>query len=880
MPAQQSCSRCGASLSFDVSEGVCPACALQDALLPNASGGDRPPPLSIGPTIHYFGDYELLAEVGRGGMGVVYRARQTKLNRIVALKMILTGRLASELEVKRFQQEAGAAANLQHPNIVAVHEVGEHESQHYYSMDLVEGRSLAELAREQPLSTKQAARYIKIVADAINYAHEKGTLHRDIKPTNILIDPRDERRITDFGLARCKDFDSHLTASGQLVGTPAFMSPEQAEGETNAIGPASDVYSVGAVLYYLLTQRPPFSAESLADLLDQVIHREPVSPGLLNPSVPRDLQTISLKCLQKDPAHRFQSAQQLSDELGRFCSGKPILSRPPNVVERTWRWCARNRAIAGSLATAALVLVAGTAIITWQAVRAKTEAARSQQVLGFLEDMLKSVGPSVALGRDTTMLRELLDKTAERVGTELKNQPAVRADLQTIIGDVYNELGLFGKAEAMHRQVLATLTTLHGPEHADVATALFNLGAALQGQSKLTEAERLDREALAMRRKLLGGYNADVANSLENLAEVVGLQGKLADAETMLWEVVAIQKRVLGSENADLATSIQNLGQTFRVEGKLPDAERMERQALDMRRKLFGNDHPDVATSLNGLGIVLNEEGRMEEAETVHREALKLRRRLLGNEHPSVAESLNNLAILLDDQGRLAEAETVHREALGIEKQVLGATHPEVANSLNNLAFVLRDEGKLNEAESMEREALALWKTNFGLEHFQVATALNNLGVILYKENRLAEAEAVHIEALAMRRKILGDQHPAVAASLEHLAEVLQARDRFEEAEPYLRECLAIREKASPDDWSTFSVRSELGQVLLAGRKYSEAEPLLISGYKGLEQHKSRIPAPNRDKMKEALKALIRLYEVMGKQEQAANWKQKLAEGE
>lgn len=879
MAQEQTCRECGTKLGPDVAEGICPACALRAALLPSANEIGREVPASLtGTTVHYFGDYELLAEIGRGGMGVVYRARQMSLNRPVALKMILAGRLASESGVKRFVQEAQAAANLQHPNIVAVHEVGHHDGQHYYTMDLVEGQNFGELVRQQPLPAQRAAQYVKIVADAVHYAHQHGTLHRDLKPTNILIDGRDQPRITDFGLARCEHTDASLTATGQLIGTPAFVSPEQAQGKTEAVSPHSDVYSIGAVLYYLLTQRPPFAAGSIPALLEMVLHREPVSPRALNPSVPRDLETICLKCLEKEPARRFRSAEKLSDELGRFCEGEPILSRPPNPVERAWRWCARNRAVAGSLAAVAIVLLAGTAISTWQAVRAKTEATKSRQIARFLQDMLKGVGPSVALGRDTTMLKEILDQTAERLGKELKGQPAIRADLQAIIGNVYSDLGLFDKAELLQREVLATVTKLRRGEHPDVANALSDLGAALQNEGKLADAEILDRQALAMRRRLYGNAHPDVAISLENLAQVSGLQGKLQEAEAMFREVVAMQKKLLGNVHADVATSVQNLAQTLRVEGKLSQAETLERDALAMREKLFGHEHPDVAVSLNGLGIVLDEEGRWNEAESMYREALSLRRKFLGNDHPEVAQTLNNLANLLRDQGNYAEAEATHREALAIERKRRGDSHPEVANSLNNLALVLRNERKLSEAETMAREALALWKKLNGDEHFLVATGLNNLGVTLREEGKLAEAESALRDALAIRRKVLGNEHPNTATSLEELAEVLRDTGRLDEAERLLRECLSIREKALPDAWPVHSARTALGETLLLRKQYVEAEQLLVSGCNGSLERQSRIPVAARQRLKKAVESLVTLYQETARSEKAAEWKQRLGE--
>jgi WD40 repeat protein/serine/threonine protein kinase len=332
---------------------------------------------NAGTRIRYFGDYELLEEIARGGMGVVYRARQLSLNRVVALKLVLAGQFASEEEVQRFRREAEAAANLQHPNIVAIHEVGQHEDQQYFSMAYVEGRTLARMVRENPLSAVQAARYVETVARAVEYAHQQGTLHRDLKPANILIDRDDQPRITDFGLARRVDADSDLTKSGQVLGSPSYMPPEQASGRLGEVGPRSDVYAPGAVLYDLVTGRPPFKAETPADTLLHVLRSEPVSPRALNPRVPRDLETICLKCLEKEPRRRYARASELAEELGRFLRGEPISARPISLATRSWRWCRRNPAVsalATGLIVAALVGFIGIAV-QWS--RAENEAERA-----------------------------------------------------------------------------------------------------------------------------------------------------------------------------------------------------------------------------------------------------------------------------------------------------------------------------------------------------------------------------------------------------------------------------------------------------------------------------------------------------------------------
>jgi WD40 repeat protein/predicted Ser/Thr protein kinase len=304
-----------------------------------------------------FGDYELLEEIARGGMGVVYKARQVSLERLVAVKMLLFGEYSSQEFIHRFRIEASAAASLQHANIVAIHEVGVYEGQHYFAMDLVDGPDLDHIVRGKPLDARAAARYTKSMAEAIQFAHHRGILHRDLKPSNILIDSNDQPRITDFGLAKLLTGDSNLTVTGQVLGSPNFMPPEQASAERGRMGPPSDVYSLGAILYFALTGRAPFVGQTLAETLHQVLHKEPIPVRLLAPGVPMDLETICLKCLEKEPSKRYPTAQELADELGRYLRDEPIRARPITRHERVHRWCRRNPALTGALAVAAMLFL-------------------------------------------------------------------------------------------------------------------------------------------------------------------------------------------------------------------------------------------------------------------------------------------------------------------------------------------------------------------------------------------------------------------------------------------------------------------------------------------------------------------------------------------
>jgi WD40 repeat protein/serine/threonine protein kinase len=360
-----------------------------------------------------FGDYELLEEIARGGMGVVFKARQVAAGRLVALKTILSGRLASAEEVERFRREALAAAGLDHPGIVPVYEVGEVDGVHFFTMALVYGGNLHQRLADGPLPPKQAARLVRQVAEAVQYAHDRGVVHRDIKPRNILLagdGPAAEAagaspapagtpgppagagpssggsgsvpgdlvpRLTDFGLARTRE--SGLSVTGEALGTPSYMPPEQAAGQHKHVGPASDVYGLGAVLYCLLVGRPPFQAATPMETMRQVLHDEPVPPRQLNPSVPRDLETVCLKCLAKEPARRYGTARGLAEDLARFEEGRPVLARPVGRLGRGWRWCRRNPAVAGLLAAVAAALLGGTAVATLFAVRADANARQADR---------------------------------------------------------------------------------------------------------------------------------------------------------------------------------------------------------------------------------------------------------------------------------------------------------------------------------------------------------------------------------------------------------------------------------------------------------------------------------------------------------------------
>jgi TolB-like protein/Tfp pilus assembly protein PilF len=355
------CRKCGAAIPPNSPQNSCGACLLETGLASDeaVAGVDDPGRANISPSpmLMDFGDYELLEQIGRGGQGVVFRARQKSLNRTVALKVISLGQWASKAHLKRFRLEAEAAARLEHPGIVPIHEVGERDGQCYFSMKFIEGGQLDEVVKQTPMSIRQAVELIAKVARTVHYAHEHGILHRDIKPGNILLDAKGEPHLTDFGLARLVESESTVTRTMEVLGTPSYMAPEQAVGNNAAVSSVTDVYGLGAILYQLLTGQPPFAGGTTYETIKLLLETEPRQPRLLNPKIDRDLSTICLKCLDKDPQRRYSSALALAEDLERWLKHEPIQARRTGVFTRGRKWVRRNPARA--LLTASLVALAG-----------------------------------------------------------------------------------------------------------------------------------------------------------------------------------------------------------------------------------------------------------------------------------------------------------------------------------------------------------------------------------------------------------------------------------------------------------------------------------------------------------------------------------------
>jgi serine/threonine protein kinase len=527
-----------------------------------------------------FGDYEVLERIARGGMGVVYKARQKKLNRIVALKMIRAGHLATDQEVQRFAQEAAAAGQLDHPGIVPIYDVGEQDGQHYFSRGFVEGGSLAARVKVGPLPPREAAALLRQIAEAVAYAHQRGIIHRDLKPANILLARTGADcvpKITDFGLAKIQS-DSGLTATGQVLGTPSFMPPEQAAGKSGDIGPAADIYSLGAILYCLLTGRPPFQAAAVMETLRQVLEQEPVSPRALNQAVDRDLETICLKCLQKEPAKRYPSAAALAEDLRRFENGVPIHARPVGKVERLYRWSRRNPRVAALVVSLAVALVGGISATTalWllaenrgQALEEKTVESDKQRdraernfdrIFKAIEESLTRTSKSPELKRPymKPFRKQLLASALKQYQgfvDELGDNPRAERELARAhlrLSQINREMHAWAQAEAPAQQAVVLAERLLGkypdsPEHREfLASALEQLGVSTSAPALSDQA--IERglgilEALLRENpKEAARYRSLLAFSYYNVAQAHADARRLEEALPWLEKARAIRE--------------------------------------------------------------------------------------------------------------------------------------------------------------------------------------------------------------------------------------------------------------------------------------------------------------------------------------------------
>jgi serine/threonine protein kinase/tetratricopeptide (TPR) repeat protein len=903
------------------------------------------------------GRYRLLQEIGQGGCGVVYMAEQEEpVRRKVALKVIKLG-MDTKQVVARFDAERQALALMDHPNIARVLDAGATDAgRPYFVMELVGGIRITDYCDHNHLTTRQRLDLFIQVCRAIQHAHQKGVIHRDIKPSNILVAMQDGEsvpKVIDFGIAKATQgrlTDQTLfTAYEQFLGTPAYMSPEQTQLGSLDVDTRSDIYSLGVLLYELLTGTTPFDTKALVaaglDEMRRTIREvEPVKPstrltqeiaaalelerdaprapssgenatergahGVARPTnksaIDRDLDWIVMKCLEKDRARRYETANGLGSDVQRHLNNEPVVARPPSKLYEFQKTVRRHKV--GFAATAAIILALaiGAAVSTGEAMRAikaereqiqlrqqaqaaqgkeanervqaVAEAARSQQVARFLEDMLNGVGPAVAEGRDTTLLREILQRTQDRVPTDLQTQPQVAAELLNTIGRVYVALGESARAEQAHRQARGMCEQGLGEDNPELAVSLLGLAQARAARGDLSEAEALDRKALAICRRIFPEGHQHYANSLNDLSRVLESKGQITEAELLQQEALDMQRKLWGDQNAAVALSLKNLGIIRDAQGRHQEAEQLMTQSLAIMRK--AGTQPGVAWSLEELANVLAEEGKLVEAEGALKETLGIQRTIYGETNRAVMNTLLNLGDVLTKEGKRTEAELDVAAAITIQRN-----HPQEERSDPNLSFwfgaVFQKMGRFAEAEEWYSKAVQDDLKTPRLSSPSRISLVHALVTVLRVEGKSAEIQASYIDWLqGIRAQPPAADPEMLVHLLSDLALTLMDGKKYAESEGLARECLAIHEKHISDDWWTYRARNLLGGCLLAREKYAEAEPLLLSAQEGFRRHETEIPAERKQRMKEVLQRLTQLYEATGRPDQAADWKAKLDEFE
>lgn len=732
--------------------------------------------------------YQILDVLGRGGMGVVYKARHTSLNRVVALKMVLAGSHAGETELSRFRIEAEAVARLQHPNIVQIYEVGEQDNQPYFSLEFVDGGSLAQKCNGQPQPTRQAAALVESLARAMDYAHQQGIVHRDLKPANILLTSKGMPKITDFGLAKRLESNDGETKSGAVLGTPSYIAPEQAAGKIKEIGPCTDVYALGTILYELLTGRPPFRGETPLDTMLRVMTDEPVAPSLICNKVPRDLETICQKCLHKEPAKRYASARALAEDLRRFLTGESIQARPVGTVEKVWRWSKRRPLVAGLMAALMMVMLFGIFGVTWQwrraenlrqtaeanaaeAIRQKAQAEQERvraeenfrQARKVVDEFFTKVSEEKLLQAPglQPLRKELLDnalKYYQKFAKEHGDKPGLRANLAGTyqrVGLITREIGSNNEALAAHqkalelREQLARATPNDAKAQQDLAETYLSLGYLQADVGQPAEAQRSLQKAQQILEPLIladpgnATLRHELGMSYDGIGRMQRQAGQYAEALGSYERCRGFLEQALrmnpsSYERRSLAACCLSIAYLHRVLGQPAEALRLNLEARDTLEVLV-HDHPgnlqyqgDLAGAHNNIGMLQHATGKTAEAlqsfdkaRAIYEELARANPTVIQFQQHLVA-SLSNVGNLYRDLNRSAEALRCHQQARDIMEKLVRA-NPSVVSLQHDLARVLNNLGNYYFKSGQASLALENWQQSRGLwERFIQANPTNH----------------------------------------------------------------------------------------------------------------------------------------------------------
>lgn len=739
----------------------------------------RPAPTKTAVPIPTVPGYDLLEVLGRGGMGVVYKARQRGLKRLVALKMLLAGAHASEAHMARFQAEAEAVAQFQHPNIVQIHQVGQHEGLPFFSLEFVEGGSLEQELKRQPQPPETAARHAETLARAMAYAHQHGVIHRDLKPANVLIAQDGTLKITDFGLARRLESDSRQTASGTIMGTPNYMAPEQAAGRTDDIDERADVYALGAILYEMLTGRPPFQGASVLDTLQMVRHQEPVPPRQLNPAVPLDLDTITLKCLQKDPRQRYASAAALADDLAAYREGRPITARPVGAAERAWRWCRRNPVVAALTAAVAASLVVGTVVSVLYAVEAHRQATLAGQARTLAEANQRTAEDNARIARHNEQKARENEERAVQ-GEEQARQMAqeARSQHERAVKGMIDMVGDFQRAvaprpgdpfEPERRKVRQALVESAVKSLNTVAEGLEQSGASpyarAVAQNNLAGTfRRLGRPREAARHYELAG---------EALKAMVAAEPGNDKARLNLAAITSNRGDIQSAIDGDHRRARDVYDEVYRIQKEVHDNLTSKEYTPEQVGSFLATTRQKQASAALHLGDPAAAEGHAREGLQQLRPWLD---RQKPGEGPWLVAQLNQAALkraLADAQWRLGDPAGACR------------TLDEALDELRRTAARMPAQAALTD---------------------EVRTGILSLrGDLDVYEGRYEPAEALYRQIVEPARQALArDEHNSIAAArlaqTEYRLGVLEnQRGRGEAAAAHFREALRLLEKSEPE---------------------------------------------------------------------------------
>ena len=663
-------------------------------------------------------------------------------------------------------------------------------------------------------------------------------------------------KITDFGLAKQLD-EVGQTASGAIMGTPSYMAPEQASGETKLHGPAADIYALGAILYECLTGRPPFKAVNSLETIMLLIGSEPVPPSQLNPRTPRDLETICLKCLQKEPRKRYASAADLADDLARFEKGEPIAARPIGVIERSWRWCRRKPAVAGLLALVALVALTGAVAVLHQLKRAVDAEADQRS---------KAAALTLALKDLDTKAEELKNKADDLEKSNVELAAAkIKADEARIAAEKAQALA--DKGLKQNEKINALLQSIF----AEIDPRAEIMGGPLLRQQLtrrlLQVADQLNEEAI--------GDPLTVARMQSFLGLTLDNLGESAKAVEILRKAHATREKLLGPDDPDTLANLNTLALGHLHSGRMDLAGPLLQQLLEKKKKTLGPDHPETLQATNNLAGAYFDAGRLDLALPLFQEVLEKMRAKAGSDDNGTLFSMSNLARAYAAAKKINLALPLYQEALQRRKAKFGPDHLDTLSSLNSLASAYHESGKLNLALPLYQEAVQRMKAKLGADHPLTLTTMTNLGVAYIGLRQLKTAVAIFQETLEKRKIKLGPDHPETLTSMNYLAHAYELAGRMDLALPLYQQSLEKRkQRLGPDHPETLKGMQDLVKAHVAAKQADRAAAV-FEEY--LAQHQMAIPPQALPRLTEALERLVQLYESQGKTNEANRWRKELA---